>query len=156
MIFSMVIQITWLLTWFSRRHEQQLYYLTYCSGNNRVHAFPKSVSPKVNVLAQLGFELVYWRIGVQHISRYALGTPFHQLQGIFDQIQRDVLRMFSRLWFSISPCWRGLDYVDFIPCREIRIRPPQKRDLWYDTKLRQMAKFRFWRSRESWVHIYCY
>ena len=31
-----------------------------------VHIFRKSISPKVNVIAQLEFELIYYKVAVQH------------------------------------------------------------------------------------------
>ena len=37
------------------------YYLTYCWGNNRVPTFPKCISPKVNVIVQLEYELTYFK-----------------------------------------------------------------------------------------------
>ena len=37
--------------------------------------FPKDISPKVNVIAQLEFELTYYNVTVQHFSHYAIGTP---------------------------------------------------------------------------------
>ena len=36
-----------------------------------VHIFPKGISPKVNVIAWLEFELVYFEAAVQHFSQYA-------------------------------------------------------------------------------------
>ena len=48
-----------------------------------VHVFPKDISPKVNVIAQLEFELTYYDNTVQNISHYAMRTPYqlflHQL-----------------------------------------------------------------------------
>ena len=41
-----------------------------------VHTFPKDTSLKVNIIAQLEFELTYYNITVQHISNYAMGTPY--------------------------------------------------------------------------------
>ena len=38
--------------------------------------FPNGVSPKVNVIVRLGFELTYYNIAVQHVSHYTTGTPF--------------------------------------------------------------------------------
>ena len=35
--------------------------------------FPKSISPKVNVIARLEFELAYYDVIVQHFSHYATG-----------------------------------------------------------------------------------
>ena len=43
--------------------------------NKRVHAFPKSICPKVNLIAQLEFRLTYFVTVVQHFSNYAAGTP---------------------------------------------------------------------------------
>ena len=33
-----------------------------------VHAFPKSISLKVNIIVQLGFELAYYDVEVQDVS----------------------------------------------------------------------------------------
>ena len=44
-------------------------------GNKDVHAFPKSISPKVNVIARLEFEPAYNDIVVRHVSLYAMVTP---------------------------------------------------------------------------------
>ena len=49
--------------------------LTGCEGvDKRLHFFPKSISPKVNVIARLGFELVCFEAVVRHVSNYAPGT----------------------------------------------------------------------------------
>ena len=32
------------------------------------HTFPKGISPKLNVIGQLGFELAYFEAAVQHIT----------------------------------------------------------------------------------------
>ena len=39
------------------------------------HIFPKGISPKVNVLARLGFELVYYDVVVQYVSHYTKRIP---------------------------------------------------------------------------------
>ena len=39
-----------------------------------VHTFYKSISLKVNVIAQLEFELNYFQAIVQHFSHYTMGT----------------------------------------------------------------------------------
>ena len=39
-----------------------------------VHAFPKGINPKVNVIAQLEFELAYYDVAVQYVSHYAMET----------------------------------------------------------------------------------
>ena len=36
--------------------------------------FPKGISPKINVIVLLEFELTYYDIAVQHITHYAMGT----------------------------------------------------------------------------------
>ena len=38
-----------------------------------IHTFFKGISPKVNVIARLEFELAYYDIIVQHVSHYATG-----------------------------------------------------------------------------------
>ena len=53
---------------------QQWYYLTHSWGDKGVHTFPKDISPKVNTIAQLEFELIYFTAAVQHLSYYATGT----------------------------------------------------------------------------------
>ena len=42
--------------------EQHWCSLTYNSGEKGVHTFPKDINPKVNVIAQLEFELVSLRL----------------------------------------------------------------------------------------------
>ena len=37
--------------------------------------FPKILVWKVNLIAQLEFELAYYKIAVQHISHYTTGIP---------------------------------------------------------------------------------
>ena len=46
--------------------------------NARIREFiirSKSLSPKVNLIAQLEFELTYYNVAVQHISHYTTETP---------------------------------------------------------------------------------
>ena len=43
-------------------------------GIRRVHTFSKGISPKVSVIARLGFELAYYDIAVQHVNHYATWT----------------------------------------------------------------------------------
>ena len=50
----------------------------------KIHTFPKGISPKVNVIALLEFELAYYDVAVQHISHgdsqynvYKYGNLFH-------------------------------------------------------------------------------
>ena len=44
-------------------------------GMYDVQLFFKGISPKVNLLARVGFELVYYDVAVQHVSHHATGTP---------------------------------------------------------------------------------
>ena len=37
-------------------------------GDKGFHTFPKGISPKVNVIVQLEFELTHYNVLVQHIS----------------------------------------------------------------------------------------
>ena len=39
-----------------------------------VHTFPKSISPKVNVIAQLGYKLAYSEPTFKFFIHYATGT----------------------------------------------------------------------------------
>ena len=41
----------------------------------RFHSFPKGISQKVNVIARLEFELVYYDIAVQYVSYNTRETP---------------------------------------------------------------------------------
>ena len=38
------------------------------------HSFPNGISPKVNVIARLEFELAYYVVTVQHFSHYTMKT----------------------------------------------------------------------------------
>ena len=39
--------------------------------------FPRGISPKVNVIPQLDFELIYYDVAVQHINHHLKGTAPH-------------------------------------------------------------------------------
>ena len=45
--------------------------------NKRVHSFLKCVRPKVNVIAELEFELAYYDVTDQHISHSGTETHLH-------------------------------------------------------------------------------
>ena len=55
--------------------EQQGYYFTHSWADKGVHTFPKGISPKVKVTAQLELEFVYFEAAVQHISHYDITIP---------------------------------------------------------------------------------
>ena len=38
--------------------------------------FPKGISPKVNVIAQLEFEHTYYNVTANHANHYGMGTSF--------------------------------------------------------------------------------
>ena len=40
----------------------------------KVHTFPKCISPKVNVIAWLEFDLDYIEVAVQYFNHYVTGT----------------------------------------------------------------------------------
>ena len=48
--------------------------MTHSCKGKKVHAFPKSTSLKVNVIAQLEFELTYYIVTVQYASHNATRT----------------------------------------------------------------------------------
>ena len=54
--------------------EQQWFYLSHSWRDKGVYAFPKSISPKVNVIAWLELELTYYKAIVLHFSHYTTGT----------------------------------------------------------------------------------
>ena len=53
--------------------EQQWYNLIDSCGDKRVHTIPKGISPKVNALAWLEFELAYLTAIIWHFNHYATG-----------------------------------------------------------------------------------
>ena len=55
--------------------DQYWYYLTQTWEDWRVYIFSKDISPKVNIIVQLEFELAYFDIAVQLFSYYASGIP---------------------------------------------------------------------------------
>ena len=48
--------------------------------NKDVHTFPKGISPKVNVIARLEFELAYYDVTVHYVSHYDTGIPLQSLK----------------------------------------------------------------------------
>ena len=50
--------------------EQQLCYLTHTWVDKEIHTFPKGICLKVNVIAQLEFELTYYDSGVNRFNHY--------------------------------------------------------------------------------------
>ena len=54
--------------------EQQWYYLTHSWEDKGVHTFPRGICPKVNVKAQLEFELAYYNSAVNCFNHYTTRT----------------------------------------------------------------------------------
>ena len=57
--------------------EQLWYYLTHSWEDKGVHTFPKGICPKVNVIAQLEYELTYYDSTVHRFNHYTTRTPSH-------------------------------------------------------------------------------
>ena len=71
----MAYQTLWVIQWQSNLSRKTLFVLfNLFLENKRVHAFPMSISPKVNVMVQLKFTLTNHDGSVQHFWHYVLGT----------------------------------------------------------------------------------
>ena len=53
--------------------------LIHRKTNQPTKSFPKIISPKVNVIARVEFELAYYDVVVQHISHHVMGHHSHAL-----------------------------------------------------------------------------
>ena len=58
------------------------YYLTHSWEDKGVHTFPKSICPKVNVIARLEYELAYYDFAVHRCNDYTTATPPPRMQFI--------------------------------------------------------------------------
>ena len=74
------------LVWFLCSMVYQPFCVVYCQSHSwrivvlfkpitgqmeeRVHTFPKGMSPNVNLIVRLEFELAYYVVAVQHMSHY--------------------------------------------------------------------------------------
>ena len=59
----------------------------------RVHAFPKGICPKVNVIAQLEYELAYYDSAVHLFNHYTTKTPPRNTEVnifIYDEMSKGV------------------------------------------------------------------
>ena len=45
------------------------------ASDKEVHSFPKGISPKEKVIAQMVYELIYYKVTEQHINLFASVTP---------------------------------------------------------------------------------
>ena len=57
------------------QEEEWWYYLTHTWEDKGVHTFPKGICPKVNVIAQLEYELTYYDFAVHRFNHYTSRTP---------------------------------------------------------------------------------
>ena len=57
------------------QEEQYWYYLIHSWEDKGVHTFPKGICPKVNVIVQLVYELVYYDSAVHRFNHYTTWTP---------------------------------------------------------------------------------
>ena len=64
--------------------EQLWYYLTHSWEDKGVHTFPKSICPKVNLIARLKYELTYNDSTVHHFNHYTTRTPPQHPEYIFE------------------------------------------------------------------------
>ena len=86
--------------------------LRCCSLTQRdkgVHAFPKGISLKVNVIAWLEFELTYYDVTVQHVSHIAMETTPGLLG---DASILEVLELFDKHQLIWDPL-----YIDYRQCK---------------------------------------
>ena len=58
-----------------------MYNLTHSWEDKGVHAFPKGICPKVNVIARLEYEQAYYNSSVQHFNHYTRRTPPQENKG---------------------------------------------------------------------------
>ena len=56
--------------------EQMWYCLILGEGGKEVHAFLKSINPKMNLIVQLEFGHTYYDVGVQHVCQCAKKFTF--------------------------------------------------------------------------------
>ena len=66
--------------------KQQWYFLTHSWKDKGFHNIPKGIRPKVNIIAQLEFELAYYDVTMQHISYYKIETTPHFTAEISHQL----------------------------------------------------------------------
>ena len=60
-------------------------YLTHSWENKGIHTFPKSICPKVNVIARLEYELAYYDSAVHRFNHYATRTLTSNLEFLKSQ-----------------------------------------------------------------------
>ena len=82
--------------------EQYWYYLTHSWEDKGVHTFPKGICPKVNIIAQLEFELAYYNSAVHRFNHYTTRTPpLSMCVCIWVCIYICVCAWFGLVWFGL-------------------------------------------------------
>ena len=87
--------------------------------NKRVHTFPKNISPKVNEIAQIEFELAYHGATVEHINHSAMGTPLLWGGGIYVYVYMWIcegLRGMAYIYMWMHICARGYAHMFICEC----------------------------------------
>ena len=75
-----------------------------CLNSNRIHAFPKGISPKVNVIMQLQLELAYYDVAVQLFSHNTTKV-FSQNQAVQKYIASVGLKKISLIFLTHPAVW---------------------------------------------------
>ena len=83
------------------------HYTTGTSGvHNGVHTFRKGISPKLNVIVRLGFELDYFEVTVQHFTQYT--DKNHQL---YRSRMSDIIRAHTCTYQSWQPVSSVIEWL---------------------------------------------
>ena len=92
-----------------------MYYLTHSWCKKQVHAFPKNINPKVNVIVWLDFELYYNDIIVQFYTRgipHKKSTVFHTIFCLYNKVG-DHSALYSTLNSSLI-IWPSILYISIM------------------------------------------
>ena len=99
--------------------EQQWYYLTHSLGDNWVHAFPKSISLKVNLLAQLKFGHAYLEITANKFGHNTRSSTAH-MEWVLLQLKKRKAKSLKKnripsevIYFQLLRSWKSHDFVSF-------------------------------------------
>ena len=90
--------------------EQQWYYLTHSWEDKGVHTFPKGICPKVNVIAQLEYELAYYDSAVHSRERSRISKFLIRLMPI--KFYQDFTKLFDERPLTIrTACQLARGYL---------------------------------------------
>ena len=71
-----------------------------------IHNFPKSISPKGDIITQMEFELAYYDVAVQYVSHYITATPLNILTTNnfkYENVNKSIMMGGERFPGSVSP-----------------------------------------------------